>query len=217
MSKVNPQTDKGTRRIATDLWLAMTMIDVTVTEQKILLAVIHCTWGFRKLDSKISYGYLSLVTGKHRSTIMRAVKQLVARRLLVIKQQLVASTPPVKGSKLVASTLPVNRFMLNKYYDTWLDKSGSVAATTSQVNWLQRHTRTSSKHDAQLVASTLPYKESSIKKEIKGVKNTQILETEIDTKGKAFLEKVGIKPKNEITEKTAIKKKQKPEEKDLEF
>lgn len=213
-SKVNPQTEKGTRRIANDLWLALTMIDLTVTELKIILAIVHCTWGFRKLDSQISYGFLSILTGKHRTTVMRATKKLVARRILVIDNQVVAQTLPVKGTKLVAGTLPVNRFMLNKYYDTWLDKSGSVYATSSQVNWWQRCTQTSSKRDGKLVARTLPIKESSIKKEIKGVKKSQSPETELEEIGQKFLEELGVKSDFLKTEKTD---KRKLDKKDLEF
>ena len=204
-SKVNPQTEKGTRRIASDLWLALTMIDITVTEQKVLMAIIHCTWGFKRLDAKISYGMLALITGKHRTSVIRAVKKLVAQKLLVIAPE------PVAG------TLPVNRFMLNKYYDTWVDKTGSRAVTSSQRKWLQRFSQTSSKHDGKLVAETLPYIFKDNKEIYIGAKKQKTSKTELNSKGIQLLKKIGLNPEIEITEKPVKKKKEKLDKKDLEF
>lgn len=203
-SKVNPQTEKGTRRIATDLWLALTMIDITGTEQKVLMAVIHCTWGFRKLDSQISFGMLSMITGKSRSSVIRSVKKLVAQRILLYEHE------------VVYGKTPLNRYQLNKYWDTWIDKSGSVLVTTSQNKWLRRFSQGSSVRDFKVVYQPTPNILKDIKKE-KEARKLLISETEIDAKGKEILKKLGIKPSFDILGKPDKKKTIDIDKKDLEF
>lgn len=172
-SKVNPQDKKGYRRIANDILYALAMAGFSGPERQLIDVIISLTWGFKKLSEKITYGQFHIVTGLERSTIIRNISNLEEKHIIYIDRQ------------LVAGRLPLNEYLFNKYYDTWLNQTGSSLYTTSQVKLVAEISRSGSAKWGQLVADAPP-PAYSIKKEKKEK------EHDLTEKGRALLNEIGI-------------------------
>lgn len=172
-SKVNPQDKKGYRSIANDVFYALIMAGFSGPERQLIDTIISLTWGFKRLSEKITYGQFNIVTGLSRSAIIRNIVNLEEKRVIIIDRQ------------LVAGRLPLNEYLFNKYYDTWLDQTGSALYTTEQVKLVSLVTSTGSSKWGQLVADKRPptYKERKRKKKKR---------TALDEKGQALLKELGI-------------------------
>ena len=117
-----PQLEKGFIRIATgnpenDILAAVTLLDLTATEYKVILTIIRKTWGFQKKEDWISYSQFVKCTGKSRVSVWSAISRLVKQGLLVKqtelgkrtkysvnKVELVKQAKLVKGAGLVKQT-----------------------------------------------------------------------------------------------------------------
>ena len=97
------QTENGYTEIANTYLEALASACLSGAEYQIMLVVIRKTWGWKKTSDTISYGQIAELANLHRQTVVKAVKSLVAKRLL-----------------LVAKRLPVNTIELQKDYDKWI-------------------------------------------------------------------------------------------------
>jgi len=135
-SKINPQRENGNRQIASDVFLALTMAKLSGGEYQIILFIIDKTWGFNKLSDSITYSQIAKATKLTRPAIINNIKKLEKKRILVVNRKV------VKGS------LPVNEYLFNKHYDTWLDETGKVMFTSSDIELIQK--------EVKLVKQSLP-------------------------------------------------------------
>jgi len=103
MSKINPQTENGHRRIASDVLAALIKQGMTGAEWAVCMTVIDKTYGFGKLSDQISLTQFQVATGLSRQGVMKAIKSLGNQRCLV-------------GNH---SCLPTE-YLFNKHYDTWI-------------------------------------------------------------------------------------------------
>lgn len=192
-TSVNPQPEKGTRRIASDIYLALILANLGSTEYQIVHTVIHSTWGFKKNDTEISYGMFKLITGKEKPTLREAIRKLVKKRILLYSKQ------------VDRGTLPVISYQINKFYDTWVYLNGNVMFTSSQIKWVRKYTSSGNEMPSKVVKLSAPT--TYIKKE-KKVKEAKIStlpennETELTDPGQKLLQEIGINPPKEILPKT---------------
>ena len=135
-SKINPQRENGNRQIASDVFLALAMAKLSGGEYQIILFIIDKTWGFNKLSDSITYSQIAKATKLTRPAIINNIKKLEKKRILVVNRKV------VKGS------LPVNEYLFNKHYDTWLDETGKVMFTSSDIELIQK--------EVKLVKQSLP-------------------------------------------------------------
>jgi len=117
-SKVNPQTSDGFRQIANEVFEALLGTRLSKSEHKIILAIIHKTWGFGKKDDYIPLSQFSKMTGLARRTVCRAIARLEERRIILVERG--------GGSR-------ASRYMFNKHYDTWLGSKGTPLMGRVQI------------------------------------------------------------------------------------
>ena len=161
VSKVNPQKEKGDRRIANDVYNALIRAKLSGAEYQIILLLIDKTWGFGKHSDKISYSQMTKITGLTRPGVIKTIKKLEQKKMIVIDRG------------VVNHSLPVNKYLFNKHYDTWLKETGKPQFTTSEVvnpsllvngSILVNHSFATGKLvDSKLVNPSLPTKESITK------------------------------------------------------
>lgn len=191
MSDVSPQKERGTRRIASDVFYALNMAKLSGAEYQVVNTVINLTWGFNKTDAQISYNWLAGLTNLSRRTVIKTVAKLVYKRTLLVDK------------KVVNKGLPVNTFQFNKYYDTWIGESGEQLLTTSQLKLVKKMTKTGEFSGTKVVSKHSPIIESN--RNNKGTKISSLPkthETELTTPGQKLLQEIGINPPNKISPKT---------------
>lgn len=113
----------------------LSLLGLNGSQLSIVLLVMRQTFGFHKIDDKISISWLINRTGKSRPTITRETKQLV-NKMILVKKTLLGRTS-ILG--------------INPNVGQWLSTSNEI--DTSKVN------------DAQLVKKTLLTKERNKDKE----------------------------------------------------
>ncbi|HEQ99142.1 MAG TPA: hypothetical protein ENO22_07365 [candidate division Zixibacteria bacterium] len=113
-SGINPQRQDGHRQIENSVFKALIKAKLTSAEYKVTLAIIDFTWGFNKRHDTISYSQLVEKTGLCKRTVIRACKSLKEKRVIYFE-----------SSKMVTSGSPINRYLLNKHYDTWKDDTAA--------------------------------------------------------------------------------------------
>ncbi len=96
----NPQKENGYVPIANELYEQIVKVPLLGSEFRVLLFFIRKTYGFNKKSDKISLTQFEKGTGVSRPTVVKALKNLIARNMLV------------KTALLVYS--------LNKHYETWV-------------------------------------------------------------------------------------------------
>jgi hypothetical protein len=193
-SGVNPQKEKGSRRIATDFYVALNMVDLTATEIKVVNTVINFTWGFNRLEAPIGAGTFEYYTGKSIPSIRRAIITLEAKNILIKEAGLGAYTylpkedRPYSSTKRVlegkpysymsrgkeikppSSMILANIYMINKYYDTWEFKPGSPMIGVEKLRPLSKWTQTPIIHDRKPPSSmSTQYSLKNIKEINKGL------------------------------------------------
>lgn len=138
ISKINPQREDGNRQIANDVYIALIMAKLSGAEYQAIMFIIHKTWGFNKLSDKIGYSQMIKIIKLTKPGIINVVKNLEIRCIVVVDRKV------VKGS------LPVNEYLFNKYYDTWLDKTGQPMFTTLEIEQIRKNSK--------VVKNSLPVK-----------------------------------------------------------
>ena len=138
-SKVRPDPKRGFRQIATDILYALGMAPLSGSDFKVIHTVINLSWGYRKKSVIISYNQIAVLSNLSRGGVMKATEKLVNSRILL------------KDLKLVNNSLPLVEWMINKYYDTWLDKSGIQMFTSPQVQLVHKLAITGQQNALQLV------------------------------------------------------------------
>lgn len=121
LSSINPQVEKGSRRIANDVFNALIKARLTGCEYQIALFVINQTWGYRKSFDDISITQFMGITGRSRQGVIETLHKLEAKKIVYIDRQ------------VVNHSLPVNRYLFNKHYDTWTTLTSQPQFTTSEV------------------------------------------------------------------------------------
>jgi hypothetical protein len=205
ISDVNPQTERGCRRIASDIFITRILSCLGAVEYQILDTVINFTWGFKKKEAEISYGTFQKLTKRSRQAIINNIKKLVYRRILV------------KETKLVKHHLPVNTYMINKYYDTWITLTSTPLLTPFDLKLVKSYTRNWSKLASKTSQRGFTHYNKYNKESIKGVQKNKIAPTEINGAGQKLLDGLGIKPPEDNLRKSHKKKPAKITDQDLEF
>lgn len=84
---MSAQLEDGYTRIANELLDNLVKLYLNGNEWKIVHCVMRQTWGWRKKADRISLTQFTEHTGLNRSTVNKIVKSLVAKQILVAKQQ----------------------------------------------------------------------------------------------------------------------------------
>lgn len=113
----NPQLENGYLKIANSIWEALGKYRLSGEEWLILNCVLRKTYGFNKKQDHISLSQFSEYTGLKRASAVRAIKKLVAKKLL--------------GSSKSATSL-ASIYSFNKQFTEWTPSSKK--ATTSSSN-----------------------------------------------------------------------------------
>lgn len=121
LSSISPQKEKGSRRIATDIFNALIKARLSGPGYQVVMLVISLTWGYNKPWDEISLKQFMAVTGLSKPGTINTIKTLEASRLVIIDRR------PGLGC------LPVNLYQFNKYYDTWLNQTGKLQFTTLDI------------------------------------------------------------------------------------
>lgn len=135
---MSAQIEDGYTRIANELFDNLIKLHLSGNEWAIVHCVMRQTWGWRKKVDRISLTQFTKHTGINRSSVNKAIKSLVAKQILVAKQQ-------PSG----------NEYQIQKDYTKWtscrIDTSCRFAttpvakqqpvATSSEVVAKQQHTK----------------------------------------------------------------------------
>lgn len=125
----SPQTDNGFTRIANELMEQFSMPGMNGSELRVVLFIVRKTYGFGKVQDRISLSQFQQGTGMNRSQAVETIKDLVAKNIVI------------KDGGI---------YKLNKNYEEWLvckrippsmqtDTSMQKHTTAS----MQKHTKTS--------------------------------------------------------------------------
>src|SRR3990167_1415977 len=79
----NPQVENGYTRIANDIIEHLVKIPLLGAELRVLLFIIRKTYGWGKIQDKISFTQFEKGTGISRQTINKTIKNLVAKGMIV--------------------------------------------------------------------------------------------------------------------------------------
>jgi phage replication O-like protein O len=111
--KENKPKNSYTTNIPNDMLEAIISMDLTSTEQKIVLLVIRKTYGFHKEKDWISYTQFMEHTRRSRFSVWSSIKKLVSKSILVRSTKLGKKTfYSINREKLVRSTIPVSKTKL---------------------------------------------------------------------------------------------------------
>ena len=97
---VSPQKENGFTAIANEILEQVVKTDILASEFRILLFILRKTYGYQKKEDRISLTQFEKGTELSRATVVKALKNLVARNILV------------------KTAIPTYSF--NKYYDKWV-------------------------------------------------------------------------------------------------
>ena len=164
-SKVSPQPDKNYRQISGEFLEAFIKYPLSPTENKIMLFIIHKTWGFKKKADSISLTQFQKMIPASRPTIAEGIKSLEKNQLIIVDR-----------------SQRINQYMVNKFYDTWLSKPTIVKKTDQ----LRKPTRIVKKTDQdRLSALNIQKKKETITKENNNISSREeIYRNGIDSKPK---------------------------------
>ncbi len=122
----NPQKENGHIGIATEIIEALIRQKLSGSEWQLIMTVIRKTWGWQKKEDVISLSQFEKSTELHHTVVCRAKKRLVAKNILLIRN---------------------NSIKFNKNYEQWL------VAESIQV--VAKKSLGSSKKVKKVVAKTL--------------------------------------------------------------
>jgi phage replication O-like protein O len=113
----SPQKENGSVMVANELLGALIKAKLNGVEWRVIMTVIRKTYGFNKKFDRISFTQFQEHTDSCRSVINKAIKSLVAKRILV------------------ANKLPLgNEYGLNKDYDSWVVAKKILVAKIDQTS-----------------------------------------------------------------------------------
>ncbi|KKM85268.1 hypothetical protein LCGC14_1290730 [marine sediment metagenome] len=205
LSNLNIQPEKGTRRIANDLFIALIMAGFNEVEYRILMMIINDAWGWQKQTVNFTFQEMADFLTVTRPTIIKYVRLLELKQVLIVDRQ------------LVNGHLPVNMYSINKFYDTWqaitskppFTTTGKPLFTSSTVQLVNEIVSTGIRSSLKLVNDGLPpavvlKKERKERAELsksaalpddngKGKSSADEGQTELDSLGKKYAKKNKLK------------------------
>jgi len=117
----SPQKENGFTPIANELLDALSRVDFSPNEIKVLFSIIRKTYGWGKKEDQISFSQFCQSTGLPRRSIIRSLGALKTRNIITVSD--------AKNSK-------INTYKIQKNYALWLapngvayDEGGVSAAT----------------------------------------------------------------------------------------
>jgi len=128
----NPQLEDGYIKIANELVEAFCRYFPGRSEGQVLMSIIRKTLGWNKDQDEISIGQLMKATGLARRTVIYALQNLEAKRMIVIHRNRVGREKNT-----------TNRVSVQKNYDLWIvqGKSRQYANTLKQQKKRYRKTK----------------------------------------------------------------------------
>ena len=105
----SPQTENGYTMIANELFDALIRVPIGNSNAQVLYAIIRKTYGWHKREDKISISQLCKATNCSRRTVIYALQNLEAKRIIIIKR-----------SKKSGAENDINNISLNKNYQQWV-------------------------------------------------------------------------------------------------
>ncbi|RLI17543.1 hypothetical protein DRO49_03505 [Candidatus Bathyarchaeota archaeon] len=105
----NPQLENGYIKIATEIWEALTRVNLGRSNIQVLFAIIRKTYGWHKKEDKISINQLCRATGCSRRTVIYTLQNLEAKRMIKIKRK-----------KILGNKNEVNKISFNKKHNEWV-------------------------------------------------------------------------------------------------
>lgn len=103
-----PQVEGGFTRIADELYDAILRFDFSKRELKVILAVIHRTYGFNKKVDFLAHGQIANMVGLDRANVSKTVNTLTKNNVLF-----------ETGNKFTRTGSPIKEIGLNKKYEEW--------------------------------------------------------------------------------------------------
>jgi len=78
----SPQTENGFTKIANELLEAMCKVNMNAYQQRVFLAILRKTYGWRKKEDHIAISQIVELTGLKKFHVSRAKAELIARRMV---------------------------------------------------------------------------------------------------------------------------------------
>lgn len=78
----SPQLENGFTPIANELMDALVKVDLSGTEWRVLLLILRQSYGWSRKSADLSHNDIARRTGMSRGAAIKAVKRLIARRML---------------------------------------------------------------------------------------------------------------------------------------
>lgn len=82
-----PQAENGFTRIANDILEALARIRIPGEARQILDVILRKTYGWGKKEDHISLSQFHEATGIKKPSIIRAIKQLLAMKLIIVSEK----------------------------------------------------------------------------------------------------------------------------------
>lgn len=118
----NPQLENGYMRIATELIEALARVCVGGSVRQIVDVVIRKTYGFNKKDDRISIDQFKKATGLSRRSVIYAVQEAEAKRLIFVIRK-----------KILGGKNEVNSYRFNKDYDLWVVQNSALQVENNRT------------------------------------------------------------------------------------
>ena len=152
-SKVSPQREDGTRQINNEVFENLIKANLSGGEFKIVLFIIHKSWGFNKETDRISLTQFQRGTSLTRPAVVKSIKKLEARKIIVVNRGLLGN-----------NRLLGQEYLFNKHYDTWVLVNNRLLVNRSDL--VNKWKRGSKQMEQKVVNESLHTKESITKETI---------------------------------------------------
>ena len=106
----SPQIENGYTKIANEIIEALAGIRISGEEMQALWVILRKTYGWNKKEDKISLSQFALLTGVKKPNIIRAIKKLLSKKIIIIKND--------NGNPL--------KYRFNKDFDAWKPLSKKI-------------------------------------------------------------------------------------------
>jgi len=137
----NPQIENGHTKIANEIMEALSKINLSPYEMRVLLVIMRKTYGWGKKSDKIPLSQIVEITGIAKPNVSRAMKSLVSRSIVISSDN--------------------KRIGVNKNHDQWL----SVAITPKKDKKLSAETPKVISSDNKKLSAETPQKHKALSKE----------------------------------------------------
>lgn len=145
----SPQTEDGFTRIANEVMEKIYEAPLSGTELRICLYVIRKTWGWKKIEDKISFSQIEKDLKLSRKMVGETLRKLVTKKLLL------------------RTSGGINTLKFNKHYEEWL-------VTKRELGSYEKVTHIVTKTLLEVVTKTEPTKEK-VKETLTKETNTNVL------------------------------------------